>query len=126
MDGAAVISPWALEILIALTILMLLNVVAMHFFQYAVFKARAVESLASIGGQKVALIEHFAQTGEWLDSDVGVLGDVAGAGEDAAGGLLRGTSPVKTETGSKDRDRKDSFQKTTVSGIRIVVPLAQR
>ena len=76
---------WVIDVFIALLILMLLNTLALYSFRDAMFKAKLTQSMSAIAPQQRVLIEHYAHTGEWLDSDVDLLGHVGlrGGAEDA-------------------------------------------
>jgi hypothetical protein len=77
-------SVWALDILLAVTILLILNALALMGQSQATFKAKATEGLALGMTQRMAIMEHFALTGDWLESDVGLQDDVASAGRGGA------------------------------------------
>jgi len=76
-------SYWGLDIFLAITILLILNGVALATQSQATFKAKATEGLGLATGQRLAIMEHFALTGEWLESDVGLQESAAGAGRGA-------------------------------------------
>ena len=103
-------SVWALDVLMALLILLLLNMLALQSSSNAMVKARTTQSLSAIRvPHQVALIEHYAHTGEWLDSDVGLQSDVVDAGArntpaggDAAESVLSGRGPARAVRGKGD------------------------
>lgn len=115
---------WALDVLMALLILLLLNMLALQSFSNAIFKAKATQSISAIKvPHQIALIEHYAHTGEWLDSDVGLQSDVvdagasnARAGGDAADMMLSGKGSVRTFRGKSD-DTKGERVGATTAGI---------
>lgn len=82
MARSPVSGVWSLDIMLALAILALLNGLALHAHLPTLFKARLTQSMLALADPRLVLAEHFAMTGEWLDSDVGLQGDVVDAGRD--------------------------------------------
>jgi hypothetical protein len=56
---------WHLDVLIAVTILLILGVLAMQSGQVAIFKARLTKQVSAVTPWRTQFVEHFALTGEW-------------------------------------------------------------
>lgn len=118
------VSIWALDVLMALLILMLLNMLALQSFSGAIFKAKATQSISAVKvPHQLALIEHYAHSGEWLDSDVELHSDSVAAGanrapatDDAVDQVLSGRQSVRAGTGKGD-DAKGERVGATTAGI---------
>ena len=74
---------WGLDVLIAITILVVLNALALAVGRPVQFKAKAIEQLLAATPWRANLIEHYALTGEWAVSDGNVPREFAAAAPDA-------------------------------------------
>lgn len=86
---AGLSTAWSLERLLVLDVLLAIAVIgvsaaiAIVAFPAITFKTRVVEVLLSLLPQRIAVVEHFAITGTWLETDLAAA-DAEGARRDEA------------------------------------------
>ena len=120
---------WVLDVLLAITILGVLNAVAMSAFRTGLFKAKATESLLAASDHRAAVVEHFALTGEWLESDITYArrGDENAAAADPTeemDRMMRGQQSHGAPGGGDESRRSSEYLRTTagiVNGVVIVL-----
>lgn len=74
---------WALDVLLAISILALLNAIALDAYQTAIFKAKANGQLMAAESWRGRVVEHFALTGDWTINAGDLPRDYASANLDA-------------------------------------------
>lgn len=108
---------WGLDILLAITIVAMLNALALGTHRAAAFKSKATEGLLAISGHRVDVTEHYAMTGEWLDSDIEREGArTAGVAVDEADQVMRGQES-RTDSAARGAGGRAAEYLRTTTGI---------